>query len=335
MMDWTDRHCRFFHRLLAPDALLYTEMITARAIIGGDPERLLGHAPAEQPLALQLGGAVPEELGRASWIAAAWGFAEINLNVGCPSPRVSAADFGAALMKDPGLVRACLQAMRAEVAVPVTVKHRIGVDELDDYDFLCRFVAEVATAGVSTVIVHARKALLSGLSPKENRSIPPLIYERVYRLKRDFPELTVVLNGGVDSLTACQAHLEHVDGVMLGRKAYEDPWLLTSLQTVLLNPLSGRNWQPPTRFEVVEAMADYAAAMAGTGVRSRHISRHMLGLFHGLPGARAWRRWLSDPQRDRERAGQAIRGSLQVFADKGVEANSCANKFAPTAGGDL
>ncbi|MCC5795272.1 MAG: tRNA dihydrouridine(20/20a) synthase DusA [Chromatiales bacterium] len=306
MMDWTDRHCRYFHRLLAPDVRLYTEMITARALLAGDADRLLAFDPSEHPVAVQLGGSDPQELARASAMAAAAGYDEINLNVGCPSPRVSAADFGACLMKEPGLVREALAAMRSAVSVPVTVKHRIGVDELDNYDFMAGFVATLSEAGIGTFIVHARKALLKGLSPKENRTIPPLMYDRVYRLKRDFPKLLIVINGGIGSLAEVREHLAHVDGVMLGRRAYEDPWLLTVLQAEILDPELGREPAAPTREAVVERMAEYVACQAGQGVRLRQVTRHMLGLCHGLPGARAWRRWLSEPARDRGPARETL-----------------------------
>jgi tRNA-dihydrouridine synthase A len=311
MMDWTDRHCRYFHRLLAPGVRLYTEMITARAILAGDRDYLLGFDPSEHPVAVQLGGSDPAQLAEAARIAEGYGYDEVNLNVGCPSPRVSAAEFGACLMKDPALVASCLAAMRAAVGIPVTVKHRIGVDELDSEDFLFHFVGQVAAAGIDTFIVHARKALLQGLSPKENRSIPPLVYERAWRLKRQFPALTVVVNGGIGSVVEVQEQLRHVDGVMIGRRAYDDPWLLTDLQREVLAPDSGHDWPPPAREQVAMAMADYLASQPG--LRSRHVTRHMLGLYHGQPGARAWRRWLSDPARDGEKPHAVIHGALAAM----------------------
>lgn len=312
MMDWTDRHCRYFHRLLAPDVRLYTEMITARAILSGDRDYLLGCDPAEHPVAVQLGGSDPGQLAQASRIAADFGYDEVNLNVGCPSPRVSAADFGACLMKEPALVADCLAAMRAAVGIPVTVKHRIGVDELDSEDFLFRFVEQVAAAGIGTFIVHARKALLEGLSPKQNRTIPPLVYERAWRLKRQFPALTVVVNGGIGTVAEVQEHLRHVDGVMIGRRAYDDPWLLTALQHEVLGPVTGRHREPPAREQIALAMADYLARHPG--LRPRHVTRHMLGLYHGQRGARAWRRWLSDPARDRESPAEVMRGALAAVS---------------------
>jgi tRNA-dihydrouridine synthase A len=292
MMDCTDRHCRYFLRLISPHVRLYTEMVTAAAIVRGDPDRLLRFSPAEHPLALQLGGSDPELLAAAVSKAAVHGYDEINLNVGCPSPRVSEGSFGACLMAEPGLVARCVGAMRAATPLPVTVKTRIGIDDHDDYGFLKAFVATVAAAGCGTFVVHARKALLSGLSPKENREIPPLLYPTVYRLKADFPELRILLNGGVDTLTAIQAHLAAgVDGVMIGRKAYADPYWLGEAEAAFLAPAG--TWQRPKRSTIVRAMADYAAREMPLGVRLHHITRHMLGLYHGQPGARAWRRFLS------------------------------------------
>lgn len=287
MMDWTDRHCRYFHRLLAPRALLYTEMVTTGAVVHGDRDRLLGFDAAEHPLALQLGGSDPEDLARAARIGAGFGYDEINLNVGCPSDRVQKGRFGACLMKEPELVRDCLAAMRESVAVPVTVKTRIGVDEFDSETFLHGFVDTVARSGIRTVIVHARKAWLSGLSPKQNREVPPLFHERVHALKRRHPGLTVVVNGGITRVDDALGHLEHVDGVMLGRAAYQNPWILAELSRELGWPAA------PSREAVVEAMADYARRHIESGGRLNHVARHMLGLFHGQPGARHWRRHLS------------------------------------------
>ena len=288
MMDWTDRHCRFFHRLLSPHALLYTEMVTAPAVLHGDRARLLGFDPAEHPVALQLGGAEPAELAAAARVGAALGYDEINLNVGCPSDRVQSGRFGACLMREPALVADCVAAMRAAVAVPVTVKCRLGVDEQDEYADLERFVETVRATGCDTFIVHARKAWLEGLSPKENREIPPLNYERVYRLKRDFAALTIVVNGGVASLDAVSEHLRHVDGVMLGRTAYHEPYRLAEVEHALYGePL-------PDRDNVLAALRPYIEAHLARGDRLQHISRHILGLYQGLPGARAFRRVLSE-----------------------------------------
>ncbi len=287
MMDWTDRHCRYFHRLLAPGALLYTEMVTTGAVIHGDREHLLGFDRAECPVALQLGGSDPDELAQAAEIGAGFGYDEINLNVGCPSDRVQKGRFGACLMKEPELVRDCLAAMRQAVEVPVTVKTRIGVDELDSEAFLQAFVATVAESGIDTVILHARKAWLSGLSPKQNREIPPLAYERVHGIKRAFPDLTIVLNGGIVDVDTAAAELDQVDGVMLGRAAYQNPWILAELSARLGLPAA------ESRREVVAAMVEYAHRHIERGGKLQQVARHMLGLFHGQPGARGWRQQLS------------------------------------------
>jgi tRNA-dihydrouridine synthase A len=289
MMDWTDRHCRFFHRLLAPDARLYTEMVTTGAVIHGDREYLLGFDPAEHPVALQLGGSEPDDLAEAARIGAEWGYDEINLNCGCPSDRVQKGRFGACLMLEPERVRDGLAAMREAVDVPVTVKKRIGVDEQDSEAFLHRFVEIVADSGIDTFIIHARKAWLSGLSPKQNREVPPLDHERVRRLKAAFPRLRFVLNGGIVDVAGAVAAMGSFDGVMLGRAAYQNPWILAELQQRLAPEQA-----PVSRHDVVAGMIDYAGRMQRErGVRLQAIGRHMLGLFHGQPGARGWRRGLS------------------------------------------
>jgi len=287
MMDWTDRHCRYFHRLLAPSARLYTEMVTTGAAIHGDRDRLLGFDPAEHPVALQLGGSDPDDLARASRIGADFGYDEINLNCGCPSDRVQKGRFGACLMNEPERVRDCLAAMRAAVAVPVTVKTRIGVDDNDSETFLHEFVGTVAESGVETFIIHARKAWLSGLSPKQNREVPPLDHARVRRLAERFPDLRIVMNGGIEQSNQALAELEHVDGVMLGRAAYQNPWVLAEIAGAL--GAAG----VANREAAVLAMADYAEIQCEKGVRVSSIARHLLGLFRGRPGARAWRRSLS------------------------------------------
>lgn len=287
MMDWTDRHCRYFHRLLAPRALLYTEMVTTGAVIHGDRQRLLGFDPAEKPVALQLGGSDPVDLAESARTGAEFGYDEINLNVGCPSDRVQKGRFGACLMKEPRLVRDCLAAMREAVDVAVTIKTRIGVDEQDSEGFLRSFVETVTESGVDTVIVHARKAWLQGLSPKQNREIPPLAYERVYRVRQAFPHLTIVLNGGIIDVDSALQHLDHADGVMLGRAAYQNPWILAELSARLDCPAA------ESRRQVVEEMAAYAQSHIAAGGRLHQVARHMLGLFHGQPGARRWRRVLS------------------------------------------
>jgi tRNA-dihydrouridine synthase A len=290
MMDWTDRHCRFFHRLLSARALLYTEMVTADAVLHGDRARLLGFSPEEHPVALQLGGSDPAKLAAAAAIGADWGYDEINLNVGCPSDRVQEGRFGACLMAEPPLVADCVAAMRARVAVPITVKCRIGIDDQDGEADLERFVATVAGAGCRTFIVHARKAWLQGLSPKENRDVPPLDYARVHRLKAAHPELEIVINGGIETLDAAAAHLAHVDGVALGRAAYQNPYLLAEVDRRLL----GATGAPPSRRAVLEALLPYADRHLRAGGRLNNIARHILGLYHGRPRARAFRRHLSE-----------------------------------------
>jgi tRNA-dihydrouridine synthase A len=292
MMDWTDRHCRFFHRQLSARARLYTEMVTAEAIIHGDRERLLAFNPQEHPVALQLGGSDPAKLARAAAIGVDWGYDEINLNVGCPSDRVQEGRFGACLMAEPELVAACVAAMRAAVPghIPVTVKHRIGIDDQDSEADLNRFVETVAAAGCRIFMVHARKAWLKGLSPKENREVPPLDYGRVYRLKAAHPELTIVINGGISSLVAAEGHLAHVDGVALGRAAYQTPWLLAEVDQRLF----GTAEAVASRRAAVEALLPYAERHIAAGGRLNNIVRHILGLYHGRPRARAFRRHLSE-----------------------------------------
>nr|WP_236621809.1 tRNA dihydrouridine(20/20a) synthase DusA [Luteimonas huabeiensis] len=293
MMDWTDTHCRAFHRVLAPDALLYTEMVHANAVVLGDRSRLLAMDPAEHPVALQLGGSEPARLAEAARIGARHGFDEIDLNCGCPSDRVQAGRFGACLMREPALVADCVAAMVEALAaegraVPVTVKCRLGVDDDHDYDRFLAFVDGVAAAGSRRIVVHARNAWLQGLSPKENREVPPLRYDWAYRLKRERPALTVLLNGGIADEEAAMAHLAHVDGVMLGRAAYHDPYLLHRLDC----RLSGR--APRPRAELLAAFAPYVRAQLARGVALKHVARHVLGLFQGQPGGRAFRQVLSE-----------------------------------------
>ena len=288
MMDWTDVHCRQFHRLLAPDARLYTEMVHANAVIHGDRTRLLAMTPEQAPLALQLGGSDPVLLAEAVRIAAAHGFDEINLNCGCPSDRVQAGRFGACLMREPALVADCVAAMTAASDVPVTVKCRLGVDDDDDYAAFAGFVDGVVAAGASMVVVHARNAWLQGLSPKENREVPPLRYDWAQRLKRERPALPVVLNGGIATLEDALAQLAAVDGVMLGRAAYHDPYLLHRLDAAL----GGRTVRP--REDLLRALQPYVEAQLQAGVALKHITRHVLGLFHGQPGGRQFRQVLSE-----------------------------------------
>ena len=289
MMDWTDRHCRYFHRLLAPSAVLYTEMVTTGAIIHGNTDRFLAFNPEEQPVALQLGGSEPEDLAACARIAQKYGYDEINLNVGCPSDRVQRGRFGACLMLEPDLVRDCMSAMIDAVDIPVTIKTRLGVDDHYNYQYMSDFVGRVAESGCSIFIMHARKAVLAGLSPKQNREVPPLHYDWVYRLKQESPDLQVVINGGIDSVEAVKNHLGHVDGVMLGRAAYHTPWLLAECQRELFEKQTIKR-----REDIMESMNSYIERQVCQGVAVKHISRHLLGLFQGLPGAKAWRRYLSE-----------------------------------------
>ncbi len=296
MMDWTDRHCRVFHRLLTRRARLYSEMLTTGAIIHGDRRRLLGFDAAEHPLALQLGGSDPALLAQAARIGADFGYDEINLNCGCPSERVQSGSFGACLMAEPALVADCVKAMRDAVALPVTIKHRIGLDASEDYGFVRDFVGTVAAAGSEVFIVHARNAVLKGLSPKENREVPRLRYDVVHRLKRDFPALTIVLNGGITDWTTIEAELNAVNGVMLGRVAYHNPMVLALVDWRLF----GVETSPPTRAQVLRAMVPYVDGQRARGVPLRSIARHMLGLYHGMPGGRRFRQILSDATRLRD-----------------------------------
>ena len=279
MMDWTDRHCRYFLRQVSSQAFLYTEMITTGALLHGDVERHLAFSPEEHPVGVQLGGSEPDDLARCAKMAEDYGYDEINLNIGCPSERVQRGAFGACLMAEPELVADCVKAIREQVKVPVTVKHRLGLNKVEDFSFVETFVRTVSEAGCNTFIVHARNAVLKGLSPKENREIPPLRYEAVYRLKKDFPSLEIVINGGIASQVSIRKHLEQVDGAMLGRAAYHDSWILADPER--------------KRSQVVEAMAGYAARQPSL----RHVARHMLGLYHGHSRARLWRRMLSDAAR--------------------------------------
>jgi tRNA-dihydrouridine synthase A len=310
MMDWTDRHCRYLHRLYAPRALLYTEMLVAAAIVRGNAARLLEHDPAEQPLALQLGGCDPVELAQAARLGAAAGYAEINLNVGCPSERVHSGAFGACLMQKPALVAECVARMRAAVQVPVTVKCRIGIDARDDYEFFSEFALAVTAAGADALIVHARAAILGGLSPKENREIPPLKYDYVHRLKRQRPALALVINGGFGDSAAVIGQLEAgLDGVMLGRAAYHRPALLAELERAVHDP----TWRIPTPAEIIDSMVPYARRQAGRGVRLHSITRHMHGLMAGLEGARAWRRFLSEVAGRPDAAAESLFAALPML----------------------
>ncbi|HEX6268195.1 MAG TPA: tRNA dihydrouridine(20/20a) synthase DusA [Burkholderiales bacterium] len=305
MMDWTDRHCRYFLRQVSSRARLYTEMITTGALTHGDVERHLAFSREEHPVALQLGGSEPGELAHCAKLGEAYGYGEINLNIGCPSERVQKGAFGACLMAEPELVAACVAAIRNAVSIPVTVKHRTGIDRVEEYSFLRNFVSVVSAAGCRSFIVHARNAVLKGLSPKENREIPPLKYDYVYRLKEDFPELEIVINGGITTWVEITTHLAYVDGVMLGRAAYHNPWLLAD---------PGK-----TRAGVVREMFEYAK-----GVDSlRHVTRHMLGLYHGHMKARLWRRMLSDSERLKHNRPEILLEALERVEAPGYAA------FAP------
>ncbi len=311
MMDWTDRHCRVLHRLLTRHALLYTEMVTAEAVLRGNRERLLGFDAREHPVALQLGGAEPDRLGAAARIAADLGYDEINLNVGCPSDRVQSGRFGACLMREPALVADCVAAMRAAITVPVTVKCRLGVDDQDPQIALRAMIGACAAAGVSVFAVHARKAWLAGLSPRENRDVPPLDYDLVYRLKQEHPQLTIVLNGGIASLDAAAEHLNHVDGVMLGRAAYHTPAILADIDARFFGAA------PCDIEDAVAGYIDYVAAGLAQGVPLNAMTRHMLGLFNGRPGARLFRRHLSENATRRGANTQTLRDAL-AFLDRDV-----------------
>ena len=291
MMDWTDRHCRYFHRLLSRHALLYTEMVTTGALIHGDVARHLRFNAEEQPVALQLGGSEPADLAHCAKLGEQWGYEEINLNCGCPSERVQRGAFGACLMAEPQLVADCVKAMVDVVSVPVTVKHRIGIDKTESYEFVRDFVGTVSEAGCKVFTVHARNAWLKGLSPKENREVPPLRYELVYRLKREFPGLTIAVNGGITTGEQVGGQLDQLDGVMIGREAYHNPWWLASWDAEFFGTAASES----TRESVEEQMVDYMAREAAAhGTPWSSIARHMLGLRHGLPGARRWRQVWSD-----------------------------------------
>ena len=310
MMDWTDRHCRYFMRLLSPGVGLYTEMITAAAIHHGDAQRLLRFDGSEHPVAIQLGGSDPTLMTAAAVAAASAGYDEININVGCPSDRVQSGQFGACLMQTPALVAECFRAMSAAVDVPITIKTRIGIDDNDSYEYLRQFVDPLVDAGCNTFVVHARIAILAGLSPKQNRSVPPLNYERVYRLKRELPELNVVLNGGVSSADQVQDILLHVDGVMIGRQAYHEPYLLAELEQHFLGQSD-----LPDRRGIVERMIPYIEKELASGERLNRITRHMLGLFSGQPGARAWRRTISENAHKPGAGPELLRKALDSIID--------------------
>jgi len=308
MMDWTDRHCRYFMRLLSPSAFLYTEMVTAAAIHHGDADRFLKFNDEEHPLALQLGGSEPDWMASATAKANAYGYDEININVGCPSDKVQSGQFGACLMARPDTVAECYRAMLAETGIPITVKTRIGIDDKDSYEFLQMFVEGMAAVGCRKFVVHARIAILDGLSPKENRTIPPLNYERVYRLKRDHPELEIVINGGLAKIQQVDEVLESVDGAMIGRQAYHQPYFLAELE---------HHFNPsiclPDRRQIVEKMLPYVESALADGERLGRVTRHMLGLYAGQPGARAWRRYISEHAHRKGAGSEVLIGALAAL----------------------
>ncbi len=310
MMDYTDRHCRFIHRLYSPHALLYTEMIVAAAVVRGDARRLLAYGQSEHPLALQLGGCDPRELAAAAKIGASMGYDEINLNVGCPSDRVKSGAFGACLMLNPPLVAQCVAAMSDAVSIPVTVKCRIGIDAREDYEFFAGFIDTVAAAGVRCFAVHARNAILKGLSPRENREIPPLKYAYVYRIKRERPDLQIILNGGVQDCAAAAAHIQAgADGVMLGRAVCQRPALLGELERTLIDP----DWVVPDPMQVLEQVVVYARDQLRDNVRLHSIARHLHGLLAGASGARAWRRFLSEVAGRPDAPAETLLGAADIL----------------------
>ena len=309
MMDWSDRHYRFFMRLITKRALLYTEMITAGAIIHGDRDRFLRYNAEEHPVAIQLGGSDPDQLAKCATITTDYGYDEINLNVGCPSDRVQSGRFGACLMAEPDLVAECVAAMKKNTDLPVTVKTRLGIDDHDSYEELTEFIKKSANAGCETFILHARKAWLNGLSPKENRNIPPLQYDVVYQIKKDFPNLEIMINGGVKTMREIENHLQHTDGAMIGREAYHNPYILAEVD----QHFYGEKFTPLSRSDVVEQFIEYANHQIEQGVHIKHMTRHILGLFQGQPGAKKWRRYISENAYLKEANSDVIKMALAEF----------------------
>ncbi|WP_342805243.1 tRNA dihydrouridine(20/20a) synthase DusA [Alteromonas sp. M12] len=325
MLDWTDKHCRYFLRQISQHSLLYTEMVTTGAIIFGKGD-YLAFNDEEHPVALQLGGSDPVDMARCALLAQQRGYDEVNINVGCPSDRVQNGRFGACLMAEPETVAACIKSMQAEVDIPVTVKSRIGIDEMDEYEDLTRFIEQVADAGCDTFIVHARKAWLKGLSPKENRDIPPLMYERVYHLKEQFPDLHISINGGVKTLDDVALHLKYIDGAMIGREAYSNPYILAEVDKLFYND----SHAIPTRHQVVEKMIEYAEVQLELPhTRIWHIARHMLGLFQGQPGARIWRRYLSQNGTQKGVGIELLHDALDTLDEAQFQAEQFRNTHAP------
>ncbi|MEO1889544.1 MAG: tRNA dihydrouridine(20/20a) synthase DusA [Cycloclasticus sp.] len=308
MMDWTDRHCRYLHRLLSPHALLYTEMVTTGALLHGDKQRFLMFDEFEQPLALQIGGSNPSEMAQCAEFAQQEGYQEVNINVGCPSDRVQNGRIGACLMSDPQLVAHCVSEMRDKVDIPVTVKTRIGIDDFDSVEFLLNFVDTVSKAGCETFIIHARKAILKGLSPKENRTVPPLNYDRAYLIKREFPHLSVVVNGGIKAVEDIQQHWNKLDGVMIGREAYHNPFFLAEIERQLFNEGA------LDREAILHEFIRYVDRQLTTGVSLQHMTRHILGLFAGQPGGKYWRRYLSENARHKNAGSDVLLAALEEMA---------------------
>ncbi len=326
MMDWTDRHCRYFLRLISKHALLYTEMVTCGAILHGSRDAQLKFDRFEHPVALQLGGSDPKQLAQCARIAVDYGYDEINLNVGCPSDRVQEGKFGACLMAEPQLVAECVAAMNNAVGIPVTVKHRIGIDDKDSWEELLRFVETVAAAGCTSFTVHARKAWLNGLSPKENREIPPLQYDTVYRLKQHFPHLEIIINGGIAEWSAIDQHLQQVDGVMIGREAYHNPWFLAQVDAHLF----GDHTTQTTRAEVLREFAEYARYQLAHGSGLQHLSRHILGLYHGQKGGRLFRRVLSEQAHKRGAGIEVLFAALAAVEAAQAEPVTTADSTSET-----
>lgn len=310
MMDWSDRHCRYFWRLLTQHSLLYTEMVVSAALVHGDKRRFLKHSEQEYPLALQVGGNDPKELSKCAQMAEEWGYSEINLNCGCPSDRVQSGKIGAVLMREPEVVARCVEAMRSACSIPVTVKHRIGIDDMEDYTDLKKFVDIVADAGCSTFIVHARKAWLKGLSPKENREIPPLQYDLVYKLKQELPKLTIVINGGITTTQQSTALLEHLDGVMIGREAYHNPYFLHEVDQAVFASTTASI----SRAQVMQAFIDYCDQQLASEplLRLHHMSRHILGLYQGQANARLFRRFITENANKPGATTQVLRDALSI-----------------------
>ena len=311
MMDWTDRHCRYFHRILSRHAVLYTEMVTTGALIHADAQRFLQYNQEEQPVALQLGGSNPDDLAQCTKMAEDYGYNEVNLNVGCPSDRVQNNMIGACLMAHPQLVAECLEKMQSAVSIPVTVKHRLGIDDIDSYEALVSFVETVKTSGCNVFIIHARKAILQGLSPKENRDIPPLKYDWVYDIKKTYPDLEVHINGGIKTLDACDTHLQHVDGVMLGREAYQNPYLLADVD----QHIYGADIEKISRKGAALAMVPYMESELSKGTPLNHIVRHMLGLFHAQRGGKQFRRYISENAHKSGAGVEVLFEALNFVAD--------------------